>query len=173
MHSTPQGESRLCRTAPRKSPTRAQSRSTASRMSSWCPMRETPSSSSSAWLILSSRSPHTGARSNTQMYCCRQSSRPAGRQGGRQLRVGLSSGTVESRKKKTKPQSARVSGKIINIFIAVVVFGLNNLPVSSLTVWDRCVMVHKGVITDLCTVDVDICVCAKARAGLRLMQKKM
>ena len=57
--------------------TRAQSKSTASRMSSWCPMRETPSSSSSAWLILSSLSPHTPPRSNTHTYCCKQSSRPA------------------------------------------------------------------------------------------------
>lgn len=57
--------------------TRAQSKSTASRMSSWCPMRETPSSSSSAWLILSSRSPQTPPRSKTHTYCCKQSSRPA------------------------------------------------------------------------------------------------
>lgn len=58
--------------------TRAQSKSTASRMSSWCPMRETPRSSSSAWLILSSLSPHTPPRSNTHTYCCKQSSRPTG-----------------------------------------------------------------------------------------------
>lgn len=58
--------------------TRAQSRSTASRMSSWCPMRDTPRSSSSWWVMRRSWSPSTFSVSNVWVYCCKQSSRPAG-----------------------------------------------------------------------------------------------
>lgn len=56
--------------------TRAHSRSTASRMSSWCPILDTPRSSSSWWVIRSSWSPPTFSLSKVLMYCWRQSSRP-------------------------------------------------------------------------------------------------
>lgn len=58
--------------------TRAQSKSTASRMSSWWPILDTPKSSSSWWVIRSSWSPPTFSLSKVLMYCCRQSSRPEG-----------------------------------------------------------------------------------------------
>lgn len=56
--------------------TRAQSRSTASRTSSWCPIRDTPSSSRSWWEIFSSCSPLIFSRSKLWMYCWRLSSSP-------------------------------------------------------------------------------------------------
>lgn len=56
--------------------TRAQRRSTASRMSSWCPILVTPSSSSSWWVMCSSCSPPICSRSKLFTYCWRQSSRP-------------------------------------------------------------------------------------------------
>lgn len=56
--------------------TRAQRRSTASRMSSWCPILVTPSSSSSWWVMCSSCSPPICSRSKFFTYCWRQSSRP-------------------------------------------------------------------------------------------------
>ncbi len=56
--------------------TSAQSRSTASRMSSWWPIRETPRSSSSWWVILNSCSPPTFSCSKFLMYCSKQSSKP-------------------------------------------------------------------------------------------------
>lgn len=58
--------------------TRAQSKSTASSMSSWWPIRDTPKSSSSWWVIRSNWSPPTFSFSKVLMYCCRQSSRPGG-----------------------------------------------------------------------------------------------
>lgn len=58
--------------------TRAQSKSTASSMSSWWPILDTPKSSSSWWVIRSSWSPPTFSLSKVLMYCCRQSSRPEG-----------------------------------------------------------------------------------------------
>lgn len=62
--------------------TKAQSRSTASSTSSWCPTRDTPRDSSSWWDILSSFSPSTCCSWNDGMYCCRQSSRPEGQTRG-------------------------------------------------------------------------------------------
>lgn len=56
--------------------TRAQRRSTASRMSSWCPILVTPNSSSSWWVMCSSCSPPICSRSKFFTYCWRQSSRP-------------------------------------------------------------------------------------------------
>lgn len=56
--------------------TRAHSKSTASRMSSWCPMRVTPSSSSSWWVMRNNWSPAIISLSKFLIYCCRQSSRP-------------------------------------------------------------------------------------------------
>lgn len=64
--------------------TRAQSKSTASSISSWCPILDTPKSSSSWWVIRSSWSPPTFSFSKVLMYCCRQSSRPEGKATGRQ-----------------------------------------------------------------------------------------
>lgn len=58
--------------------TRAQSKSTASSMSSWWPILDTPKSSSSWWVIRSSWSPPTFSLSKVLMYCWRQSSRPGG-----------------------------------------------------------------------------------------------
>lgn len=58
--------------------TRAQSKSTASRTSSWWPILDTPKSSSSWWVIRSSLSPPTFSLSKVLMYCCRQSSSPEG-----------------------------------------------------------------------------------------------
>lgn len=56
--------------------TRAQSRSTASSTSSWCPILATPSSSRSWCVILSSCSPLIFSRSKLLTYCCRLSSKP-------------------------------------------------------------------------------------------------
>lgn len=56
--------------------TRAQSKSTASSMSSWWPILDTPKSSSSWWVIRNSWSPPTFSLSKVLMYCWRQSSRP-------------------------------------------------------------------------------------------------
>lgn len=65
--------------------TKAQSRSTASRMSSWWPIRDTPKSSSSWWVIRRSWSPPTFSLSKFLMYCCRQSSRPGAKTHKRQV----------------------------------------------------------------------------------------
>lgn len=56
--------------------TRAHSKSTASSMSSWWPILDTPKSSSSWWVIRSSWSPPTFSLSKVLMYCWRQSSKP-------------------------------------------------------------------------------------------------
>lgn len=56
--------------------TNAQSKSTASRISSWWPIRVTPRSSNSWWVIRSSWSPLIFSLSKFLIYCCRQSSRP-------------------------------------------------------------------------------------------------
>lgn len=56
--------------------TRAQSKSTASSISSWWPILDTPKSSSSWWVIRNSWSPPTSSLSKVLMYCWRQSSRP-------------------------------------------------------------------------------------------------
>lgn len=64
--------------------TRAQSRSQASRRSSWCPTLNTPRDSRSWWDIFSSLSPSTCCRWKDGAYCCRLSSRPEGQRDARE-----------------------------------------------------------------------------------------
>lgn len=61
--------------------TRAQSRSTASNTSSWCPILATPSSSRSWCVIFNNCSPLIFSRSKLLTYCCRLSSKPGDEKG--------------------------------------------------------------------------------------------
>lgn len=66
--------------------TRAQSRSTASSTSSWCPILAMPSSSRSWCVIFSSCSPLIFSRSKLLTYCWRLSSKPWNTRQSRQIR---------------------------------------------------------------------------------------
>lgn len=72
--------------------TRAQSRSTASNTSSWCPIRATPSSSRSWCVIFNNCSPLIFSRSKLPTYCCRLSSKPGDEKG--KYRGSLEYGSV-------------------------------------------------------------------------------